>query len=363
MQAQVQNDRNTTRLIKLRSNQARPNVYVGMYYRQTIQELRNASNANVLVREFKHKEIKDQIYNTNYNNPKRNLLLQQSISMSTRLLVQNSYPNYLHITKQIQEIQVSCPKLFDIVLLRSEQSSTVIAGTSNLEASTLICLPRYSNVVVGKRLNQDYCRDFFNLPIRISKADVYTKAKVSKAYARDYNNNVTLIDSRPIKQQTQVAFDNKSSQRRIVLNRRDFVRYTDTANPKDSDSNDQIGRIDYMFIYKSLSGKLRLFFCITPAYSIPYLSIDGQSLIDPISECKIRKIGSTAEQIIIGLPAISGKRVYTILYQNYVAQYIKRVLGKVQPSDNVLFTDQDIQFLQKKRYGKCSPAILLYYVC
>lgn len=46
-----------------------------MYYIQTIQELGNASNANVLIREFKHKEIKDQIYNTNYNNPERDLLL------------------------------------------------------------------------------------------------------------------------------------------------------------------------------------------------------------------------------------------------------------------------------------------------
>lgn len=69
-----------------------------------------------------------------------------------------------------------------------------------------------------------------------------------------------------------------------------------------------------MFIYKSLPSKLRLFFYIIPAYSVPYLSIDGQSLIDPISEYKIRKIGSTAEQIIIGLPTISSKRVYTILY-------------------------------------------------
>lgn len=126
-----------------------------MHYGQTIQELGNASNTNVLVGEFKHKEMKDQIYNTNHNNPERDLLLQQSISISTRLLVQNGYPDYPHITKQIQDIQRSCPKLFDIVLPRSEQSSTVpgTATGSNLEASTLVCPPRYSNVAVGKRLN------------------------------------------------------------------------------------------------------------------------------------------------------------------------------------------------------------------
>lgn len=67
--------------------------------------------------------------------------------MSTRLLVQNGYPNYLYITKQMQDIQASCPKLFDIVLPRSEQSST------DLEAGALVCPLGYSNVAVSKRLS------------------------------------------------------------------------------------------------------------------------------------------------------------------------------------------------------------------
>lgn len=95
-----------------------------------------------------------------------------------------------------------------------------------------------------------------------------------------------------------------------------------------------------MFTYESLPSKLRLFFYIIPAHSIPYLTIYGQSLTDSISEYKIRKIGLTAEQITIGLLAISGKRVYTILYRNYVGQYINRIVSsKVQPSDNILFID------------------------
>lgn len=340
MQAQTQHDRITTRSIKLRSDQARPNVHVGMHHTQTIQELGNASNANVLVGEFKHKEMKDQIYNTNHNNPERDLLLQQSISMSTRLLVQNGYPDYPHITKQMQDIQASCPKLFDMVLPRSEQSSAAIG---DLEAGALICPPGYNNVAVGKRLNQDYCRDFFNLPIRMSKVDVVIKNKISSAYKRDYKNNVTLIDSRPIKWWTQAAFDDKASQRRMVLGRGDFVRYTDTADPMD-DSNDQIGRIDHMFTHESSPGKPRLFFCITPAQSVPHPKFDGQ-LTDSISECKVRKMVSAAEQIIVGLPAISGKRVYAVPYQNHVGQYIKRVTGEVKAGDNVLFADWDIQFL------------------
>lgn len=94
-----------------------------------------------------------------------------------------------------------------------------------------------------------------------------------------------------------------------------------------------------MFIYKSSPSKLRLFFRITLAYLVPYLTIDGQSFIDSISECKVRRMVSAAENIIVGLPAINGKRVYAVLYQVYVRQYLKRVTGKVQASDNVLFVD------------------------
>lgn len=177
----------------------------------------------------------------------------------------------------------------------------------------------------------------------MNKVGFSTKNKISNAYTRDYENTVTLIDSRPIKWWTQAAFDDKASQRRMVLGRRDFVRYTVT-DPTD-DSNDQIGRIDQMFTHESLPSKPRLFFCITPAHPVPHPTIEGQSLIDSISECKIRKIGSAAEEIIIGLPAISGKRVYAIPYQNHVGQYLRRVVGKVQSSDNVLFADWDIQFL------------------
>lgn len=70
---------------------------------------------------------------------------------------------------------------------------------------------------------------------------------------------------------------------------------------------------------------------------MPY-SVEGQ-LTDSISECKVRKMASAAEQIIVGLPAISGKRVYAVPYKNYVGQYLERVTSKVQPGDNVLFAD------------------------
>lgn len=331
----------TIRLLKLRSDQARPNVYIGLYYNQTIYELGNASNANVLISEFKYKEFKDWIYNTNYNNPERNLLRQQSFQIAIRLIVQNGYPNFHNITKKIKDIQKECPKLFNTLLLRLEQSSQKVTEADDLETSYLICPPRYTNVATSKRIQDTYCRDFLALPIRINKVDQGLKQKISGVYRKDYQNNVTLIDSRPVKQQKRAAFNNDATQRRVVLRRSDFVRFKDS-----SDADDKIGRINQIFTYKSSPSNLRLFFRISPVHKIPYPTQASRPLVDYISLYKIRKIAALAKEVVVRLLGITSRRVYAILYRTQVgSQYLKIVNTNVKLGDNLLFVDQDIQFL------------------
>jgi hypothetical protein len=80
-------DKETFRSKELRLQQKRPNVHAGLYYDDTIREYASAANANVLIGEDKHRDFKDQIYNTNYQNPERDLLQQQGLEMSVRLLL------------------------------------------------------------------------------------------------------------------------------------------------------------------------------------------------------------------------------------------------------------------------------------
>lgn len=48
------------------SNKKRPNVYIGLYYDVVSKEISTNSNANVLVYEDKHRELKLDITSTNY---------------------------------------------------------------------------------------------------------------------------------------------------------------------------------------------------------------------------------------------------------------------------------------------------------
>lgn len=64
----------------------RPNVYIGLYQATAIQEYGFASNLNVLAGEDKYRLFKEDIYNTNYINPGRNLLQRQSISITLRFI-------------------------------------------------------------------------------------------------------------------------------------------------------------------------------------------------------------------------------------------------------------------------------------
>lgn len=48
------------------SNKKRPNVYVGLYYDVASEEIGTNSNANVLVCEDKHRELKLDITSTNH---------------------------------------------------------------------------------------------------------------------------------------------------------------------------------------------------------------------------------------------------------------------------------------------------------
>lgn len=108
-----------------RRNKAKPNVYTGLHFQQSINEYATLANANVLAGKDKHRKYKSAIIYTNYANPKRNLLTRDSLAVSVRLLLQGRYPDLLLLTQQIKAIFVENPRLFDGILPRAKQESEV----------------------------------------------------------------------------------------------------------------------------------------------------------------------------------------------------------------------------------------------
>lgn len=110
--------------IDLRRKTNRPNVYTSLYYLAQIARQGTTFNNNLFVFEQKYLEAKDGITKTNYNMPERNLLVQQALTITVRLVLEGSYPEleYEYITIQLRRLRKQNPKLFNNILLRSKRT-------------------------------------------------------------------------------------------------------------------------------------------------------------------------------------------------------------------------------------------------
>ena len=67
-----------------RRDKQRPNVHIGLHYEEAMKEYGLPNNCNVLIGEDKHRWFKKIVYNTNFSNVERHLLLRESLQQTTR---------------------------------------------------------------------------------------------------------------------------------------------------------------------------------------------------------------------------------------------------------------------------------------
>lgn len=83
----IQSEKTTYRSKEYRRNKAKPNVYIGLYFQQSINEYATSANTNVLASKDKYRKYKSAITYTNHANPERDLLTRDSLAVSVRLLL------------------------------------------------------------------------------------------------------------------------------------------------------------------------------------------------------------------------------------------------------------------------------------
>jgi hypothetical protein len=198
--------RETTRAVALRSQQKRPNVHAGLHYEDAIREYASASNANVLISEDKHRDFKDQIYNTNYQNPERDLLQQQGFEMSVRLLLQGGYPDFPELSEQMSRLHRTNPQLFDGILPRSEKASADIDAVT--DGAHPRSDPNHTGVLVGDRILGYHCRDFLKLPTSGSNLDIAFEQDLTATFSRTYAVTASAFD-KPISWWKRFSFDDR----------------------------------------------------------------------------------------------------------------------------------------------------------
>lgn len=326
------------RSAEYRKMKNRPNVHIGLHWATAIQEYGFASNLNVLAGEDKHRLFKEDIYNTNYINPGRDLLQRQSISMTLRFIAQGGYMDYPELSAQIQSIFEANPALFDRILPRSERTNpdelSVLDGYEDIVSDN-----KHTGILTGQRLPAYYMKDFQLKPVMSNRMPDIFRAALQTAYGADYsmpNQQAMAQATTPIHWWKRFGFDDTISQRRVVYRRGDFVKYR----------GNNIGRIDNIFTHGSTK-KVRVFVEITPTAIKD--QVPGEPAVDPIVELSIHKLaGKSKRPFIVGLPALGGQKVWMVPFKrsgrNTVFTMGDKPLDLVE-GDELMYVEWDVQWL------------------
>jgi hypothetical protein len=117
--------------IQYSRDQARPNVHTGLHYPVIAAEYGLPSNVNVLIGEAQHKEFKAMVYNTNKQNPERDLLQRINMELTSRLVLQGGFQtDEPLVTQQMLSIGDQCPSMFERMLPRLERADTLDDDTA-----------------------------------------------------------------------------------------------------------------------------------------------------------------------------------------------------------------------------------------
>ena len=162
---------------------SRPNVHIGLHLPSFAQWFGTNWNANVLVLERKHKTFKQGVIKTNLHEPERQLLLDENLMMTLRLLLGGAY-DYDHawISITVKNLLKVCPKLFQLLL----------PPTERVDATSLSHIPIHDGSVKKIRplashwIPSLYIQRYTELPSKPDE-DPSFAAGLRQAYSRDYS--------------------------------------------------------------------------------------------------------------------------------------------------------------------------------
>jgi hypothetical protein len=157
----------TKKGLKYGSDQGRPNVHTALHFEPMMEEYGSPAQSHVLIREDKHRGFKKAVYRTNHNNVTYELLRQESLQQTIRLILLNGFKDSDPVITQILgDLCDRCPALFEMPLTRAEQKSlwepededdlAIEADANHIRPTVTGCMPTR------------YCREQLGLPTRSS---------------------------------------------------------------------------------------------------------------------------------------------------------------------------------------------------
>ncbi|RYC62816.1 hypothetical protein CHU98_g3384 [Xylaria longipes] len=330
--------------VKYRQWASRPNVHVGLHYRDVFHRYGLVSLLMVLSGEMKHKQWKSIVTQTNHRSPERSLFEFENLVQTIRLaLIDGFKHDEPEITAMLQDLSRTVPTMFAGLLPDSA------IGISQADAEDLDN-PSISIEITGDahhsrpsalvRIKSKHCREL-GLPVRIAEMSVAFRASLRDAYRIDYDKNVIAVGGPGFKWWKKVAFadSHNLSARRVVLHRGHYVAYRGGRK----------GRLDQFFVHETPpgSGTLYLFCVVTPTIELPgrieYLTkLPIMQLSSGQQPLAVATEADQSAQEIIGLPAIEESGLYMVPFVQDVDGW-SFVTGPQAIADEVLFVNWPIQ--------------------
>ncbi|TRX98548.1 hypothetical protein FHL15_000622 [Xylaria flabelliformis] len=298
------------RSLQYMNDTLRPNVHVGIHYPAFAEEYALPVNCNTLTGENLHRYFKTRVYETNYSNVEKVLLMKVNFQETVRLVLRNAF---LHddpvLTQEMLALYQACPSLFSKVLSRADRNELIeqletetdyevgvdqSANESHVNPSAINRIPPGEVTKVAHPANGGY-----RLPSRGNTGvDREFRRLLRLAYELDYCKRKlypTVFQNKTIQWSRKFGFTDKTTNDRYTFSMGDYVQYM-------RDGDYHFGRVDYIFVLDNFEDR-HIFVILTP--------IKSTNTRDRILDLEVMA-EKRDESIIVGITAISPQRFYMV---------------------------------------------------
>ncbi|KAK3403030.1 hypothetical protein B0T20DRAFT_449951 [Sordaria brevicollis] len=293
----------------------RPNVHVGIHYKDFAKEYSLPVNCSTLTGEDAHRYFKRRVYETNYSNVEKVLLMKVNFQQTARLLLLGSFrEDDPELTTAMIDLSRQCPTLFDMVLSHSDRSDLDDQNEGDEDedqaedASDLNhlvpCIVNKLRSKKKKALGCHVANEGQRLPLRTTLDDMTARWSRLLRHAYHYDFGAPLgepsfFENTVIKWAEKFSFTDSASRRRFTFKCGDYIQYVSRS---DTPKQYRIGRIDRVF-EQDYYTKSHVFILITP--------IRHTNRRHHILDLNIME-ELTDEPVIIGLTAVQPVTLYMV---------------------------------------------------
>ncbi|KAK3896333.1 hypothetical protein C8A05DRAFT_20664, partial [Staphylotrichum tortipilum] len=194
------------RSLQYMNDTLRPNIHVGVHFPDFAEEYALPVNCNTLTGENLHRQVhfcciplyfKTRVYETNYSNIEKVLLMKTNFQETMRLVLRNAFKHDdPELTAQIMGLYQQCPNLFNKVLSRADRNELEAKQEAVVEesevdvdqsASATHMSPLAINRISTKQVTQAHsANEGRRLPLRTTDTTSTWRHLIRSAYRHEY---------------------------------------------------------------------------------------------------------------------------------------------------------------------------------